>query len=116
MKLIMWLIENGSIPDVLIRFGIRYLVAQRLQEESRKFSIKEKHQKECFVAEMAESSIAINTADANSQHYELPAEFFNLVLGGHNKYSGCLWNEDIETLTAAEAESLKTYCVFPRQI
>jgi len=110
MKLIMWLIENGSIPDVLIRFGIRYLVAQRLQEESRKFSINEKHQKECFVAEMAENSIAINTADANSQHYELPAEFFNLVLGGHNKYSGCLWNQDIETLTDAEAESLKIYC------
>ena len=110
MKLIMYLIENGLIPDVLIRFGIRYLVAQRLQEESKKFSSNEKDQKECFVSEMTESSIAINTADANSQHYELPAEFFNLVLGGHNKYSGCLWNQDIETLTDAETESLKIYC------
>ena len=23
---------------------------------------------------------------ANEQHYELPAEFFNTVLGAHNKY------------------------------
>ena len=38
MNIIMFLIEKGLIPDILIRFGIRYLVAQRLQEETNTFS------------------------------------------------------------------------------
>ena len=87
MNLIMYLIEKGLIPDVLIRLGIRYLVAQRLQEETINFSKDENHQKDRFISKMMDSPIAINTADANTQHYELPAEFFNLVLGEHNKYS-----------------------------
>ena len=110
MNIIMFLIEKGLIPDILIRFGIRYLVAQRLQEETNTFSKDENHQKDRFISEMEDSPIAINTVDANSQHYELPAEFFNLVLGEHNKYSGCVWGKGIETLTEAETESLKVYC------
>jgi len=110
MNIIMFLIEKGLIPDILIRFGIRYLVAQRLQEETNTFSKDENHQKDRFISEMVDSPIAINTVDANSQHYELPAEFFNLVLGEHNKYSGCVWEKGIETLTEAETESLKVYC------
>ena len=110
MNLIMYLIEKGLIPDVLIRLGIRFLVAQRLQEETMKFSKDENHQKDRFISKMMESPIAINTADANTQHYELPAEFFNLVLGEHNKYSGCVWGNQTETLTEAETDSLKIYC------
>ena len=110
MNIIMFLIEKGLIPDILIRFGIRYLVAQRLQEETNTFSKNENHQKDRFISEMVDSPIAINTVDANSQHYELPAEFFNLVLGGYNKYSGCVWEKGIKTLTEAEAESLNIYC------
>jgi cyclopropane-fatty-acyl-phospholipid synthase len=110
MNLIMYLIENGLIPDVLIRLGIRYLVAQRLQEETMEFSKDENHQKDLFISKMMDSPIAMNTADANTQHYELPAEFFNLVLGEHNKYSGCVWGKQTETLTEAETDSLKIYC------
>jgi len=35
------------------------------------------------------SAVAINSADANAQHYELPSELVTLVLGSHLKYSCC---------------------------
>jgi cyclopropane-fatty-acyl-phospholipid synthase len=33
--------------------------------------------------------VTVNTDDANRQHYELPPEFFGLVLGPRRKYSSC---------------------------
>ena len=107
MNIIMFLIEKGLIPDILIRFGIRYLVAQRLQEETNTFSKDENHQKDRFISEMEDSPIAINTVDANSQHYELPAEFFNLVLGEHNKYSGCVWEKGIRNTNRSRNRIIK---------
>jgi len=38
------------------------------------------------------SLIAVNTPEANEQHYEVPAEFFRRVLGPHLKYGCSLWN------------------------
>ena len=38
----------------------------------------------------------MNTAEANAQHYEIPAEFFALVLGPQRKYSCCLYDEGVE--------------------
>ncbi len=50
--------------------------------------------------------IARSPAAANRQHYQLPPEFFRLVLGQHLKYSCCYWPPGVETLTAAEAAAL----------
>ena len=47
---------------------------------------------------------------ANQQHYELPAAFFQKVLGPNLKYSCALWPEGVSTLEQAEAEALKTTC------
>lgn len=58
-----------------------------------------------FVAEMARRPIAVHTDAANAQHYELPPEFFGLVLGVHRKYSCCLYQPG-DTLDAAEARAL----------
>ena len=41
--------------------------------------------------ELQDSPLAIHTDDANAQHYELPADFFKLCLGGRLKYSGCYY-------------------------
>ncbi len=35
---------------------------------------------------MKEMPIAVNTESANSQHYEVPTEFYQLVLGKRLKY------------------------------
>ena len=41
---------------------------------------------------------------AKEQHYEVPAAFFEQVLGPWRKYSSCLWPEDNPDFTLADAE------------
>ena len=50
--------------------------------------------------------VAIETAAANAQHYEVPSRFFELVLGKHLKYSSALWLEGTSTLDEAEEAML----------
>jgi len=52
------------------------------------------------------SPIAIETESANQQHYELPPDFFETVLGEMKKYSCCYWDATIGDLDEAERESL----------
>lgn len=59
-----------------------------------------------FSRAMTEFPIAIHTAEANAQHYELPARFFELVLGPQRKYSCCLYEDGINNLAAAEERAL----------
>lgn len=54
--------------------------------------------------------IAINQSDANDQHYEVPAEFFHLILGPYLKYSSCLWADDTTDLAESETNMLQLYC------
>jgi hypothetical protein len=44
-----------------------------------------------FVARLKELPIAINTPEANEQHYEVPTEFYQLCLGKRLKYSSCYY-------------------------
>jgi cyclopropane-fatty-acyl-phospholipid synthase len=60
-----------------------------------------------FVADMARFPVAIHTGDANRQHYEVPAEFFSLVLGPMRKYSCCFYPDTNTTLADAEREALR---------
>jgi cyclopropane-fatty-acyl-phospholipid synthase len=63
-----------------------------------------------FIAQLKASPIAINTREANEQHYELPCEFFELVLGKHLKYSSCYYQPGVKSLDEAEAEMLALTC------
>eukprot|EP00897_Mesotaenium_endlicherianum_P005647 jgi/Mesen1/510/ME000104S10602 len=54
--------------------------------------------------------IAINTQDANEQHYEVPTEFYQLFLGKHLKYSSCYFKTPTTTLDDAEEAMLALYC------
>ncbi|MCB0343842.1 MAG: class I SAM-dependent methyltransferase, partial [Bdellovibrionales bacterium] len=93
--------EKGYIPDVLVRLGIRSLLWQRLRE------IGETADEQSFLESMQSEPIAVEQDAANSQHYELPAEFFDIVLGPNRKYSGCLWEDDVSDLRQAERKSLE---------
>jgi cyclopropane-fatty-acyl-phospholipid synthase len=48
---------------------------------------------------------------ANAQHYEVPAAFFDLVLGKHRKYSSCFWPNGVDTLDQAEHHALSQTCL-----
>ena len=85
------LVENGRIPDLLTRAGIRLLLLQRLREQAQEGPDQEWQAMMKFVEEMRQSPIALHTQEANEQHYELPPRFFELVLGSHLKYSCLLY-------------------------
>jgi cyclopropane-fatty-acyl-phospholipid synthase len=104
------LLERDLLPDWLIRFGIRRLLAQRLREEACETLEAQQEQLMRFVAQLQASPIALNTREANEQHYELPCEFFELVLGKHLKYSSCYFKASTASLAEAEREMLELTC------
>jgi cyclopropane-fatty-acyl-phospholipid synthase len=104
------LLERNLLPDFLIRFGIRRLLAQRLREENKgSTEAQQKHLLELIV-ELKSSPIAIETRAANAQHYEVPTRFYQLCLGQRLKYSGAFWPVGVNTLDAAEEKMLKLTC------
>jgi cyclopropane-fatty-acyl-phospholipid synthase len=102
----MALVEKGWVPDVLIRHGIRRLLAQRLAEENKGDPEKQRQHLRRFLEQLRASPIAIDTQQANEQHYEVPADFFEAVLGPHLKYSCCYYPEGVESLADAERRML----------
>jgi cyclopropane-fatty-acyl-phospholipid synthase len=102
----MRLLERDLLPDFLVRFGIRRLLKARLVEEDKGSPGAQQRHLMKLVARLKASPIAINTGDANRQHYELPCGFFELVLGRHLKYSSCYYRDAAETLEQAEANML----------
>ena len=104
-----WL-ERDLAPDWLIRFAIRRLLVGRLKEEARGGPEAAMRRMSDFVEELRCSPIAIRTAAANQQHYEVPAPFYEAVLGKHLKYSCALWEEGTTDLDAAEEAMLDLTC------
>lgn len=61
-------------------------------------------------AALEEMPVAIETDTAKAQHYELPTNFFKLVLGRNLKYSSCYFPDDSSTLEDAEVAMMDLYC------
>ena len=97
------LAEHNLLPDSLVRFGIRKLLKQRLQDESS-HGAEQRYQ--LLLENLRQSPIAIETVAANTQHYEVPAAFYKYALGKHLKYSSCYWDEQTENIDQAEARML----------
>ena len=55
---------------------------------------------------MNSSPVALVPDLANEQHYEVPAAFFEQVLGTHRTYSCCYWPADVANLDEAESAAL----------
>ncbi len=105
------LMERGLLPDGLIRLGIRARLARKLRDEARGGVEAAQERKREFLAWMrAVPAIATHTADANRQHYEVPAELFRCLLGKRLKYSSGLWGPVVRTLDEAEERMLALYC------
>jgi len=104
------LAERRVLPDPVVRTGMRLILGQRLRSESRVESAGEGPRSRAFADEMRRQPIAVATDSANRQHYELPAEFFETVLGPALKYSSCLWPDGVEDIAAAEEEMLAVTC------
>lgn len=90
--------------------GIRNLLKQRLTEENKGSQEAKQLHLNAYIEKLKASPIAINTSDANEQHYEVPTEFYNYVLGKRMKYSGGYWPSGADTLDASEEAMLKLSC------
>ena len=109
-KLAIHLSERGLMPDFVIRAGIRHLCKQRLIEISASNCEVASEMRAKFFQSMKLAEIAPLPEMANAQHYEVPADFFNLALGKHRKYSSCYWSHDVANLNDSEAAALKETC------
>lgn len=101
--------ERGLLPDPFVRVGIRRLLRDRLATESARSADRDAAL-DRFVHEMARSEVAPVPHLANRQHYEVPAGFFEIVLGRHMKYSSALWEPGTASLDDAEAAMLAITC------
>ena len=73
------LLEKDIVPDFLIRMGIRKLLEQRLTEENKGSKEAQQLHLNTYIEKLKASPIAVNTSDANEQHYEVPTEFYKYV-------------------------------------
>jgi cyclopropane-fatty-acyl-phospholipid synthase len=110
----MRLLERDLVPDFVIRRRIRSLLAARLREEDAGDPELQRKRLADFIRGLSSSPVAIETAAANEQHYEVPTEFYTRVLGKHLKYSsGYFAQRDARPaaeLDAAEARMLALTC------
>ena len=109
----MWydkLVEQDKVPDFLLRKGIRNLLAQRLKDEDKGGVEAQQEHLAQIIAMLKASSIAVNTADANQQHYEVPTEFYQYCLGKHLKYSSGYWKPGVADIDTSERDMLLLTC------
>jgi cyclopropane-fatty-acyl-phospholipid synthase len=104
------LLEKDRLPDPLIRAGIHQLLSRKLRVEKRGGAEVQQRALMDFIRELRGMPIAIKTREANDQHYEVPTEFFRLVLGPRMKYSGGLWPTRHTTLAESEDAMLALSC------
>ena len=98
--------EKGLLPDRVIRAGIRHQLRARLNEINAKSIEQSTITETLMLNSMHNAPIAEVPELANDQHYEVPADFFNAVLGKHNKYSCAYWPKKVTTLDQAEDAAL----------
>lgn len=109
----MWydkLIENDKLPDPVLRAGIRKLLKKRLTDETVGDEELQQRKFINLINELKSSPIAVNTSDANEQHYELPTEFFQYCLGKNLKYSSGYWNPGVKDIDTSEDDMLALTC------
>ena len=104
------LVEQGLVPDRVSRAGIRRLLKERIRELQPDNCEQVAARVTAFVDMMDGSPVAPLPDKANEQHYEVPAAFFNEVLGPRAKYSCCYWEDGVDQIADAEQRALEITC------
>jgi len=96
------LVDSGRLPDPVLRGAIRGLLRARRSAEGT--------DEQELAAELWAGPVTVAVDAANLQHYEVPAAFFDLILGPRLKYSSAWWPEGVTTLADAEEAMLDLTC------
>lgn len=103
-------VEEGRVPDPLVRLGIRHLLRVRLAELHSADAVAAAEATRAFLRGMRHAELAPLPDKANEQHYELPEAFFGQVLGPRRKYSSGYWSSNTATLESSEDHALQLTC------
>ncbi|KAK0720469.1 S-adenosyl-L-methionine-dependent methyltransferase [Lasiosphaeris hirsuta] len=103
------ILDSGYLPHTVIRMGIRHQVRGRVAEIASPDLSEALARKMAFVEELKGLSIAVETAAANKQHYEVGVGVLQAALGPRMKYSSCTFPTGRETLGEAEVLTLQNY-------
>ncbi|KAL8901506.1 MAG: hypothetical protein Q9192_000520 [Flavoplaca navasiana] len=104
-----WALDGGYLPQTIIRYGIRSQLHSRKRAiafTSLEDSYRSKMQ---YVEALRTRPMAVETATANAQHYEVGTGVLQACLGPRMKYSCSLYPTGSETLGQAEIEMLDNY-------
>lgn len=105
-----WILDGGYLPHAVLRMGIRYQLADRLN--SLHTSSLEEHyrRKLAYISLLRSRPIALDIAPElhNKQHYEVGTGVMAAFMGPRIKYSACLYPTGRETLAQAENIMLET--------
>lgn len=104
------IVERNLVPDVILRMGIKQELTGSLTKIKALSHTEQKEKEMEFIDEIKKMPIAIAQDLANEQHYEVPDEFYRIVLGSHLKYSCCYYENPNSTLDEAENAMLELYC------
>ncbi|MCB1076637.1 MAG: class I SAM-dependent methyltransferase [Verrucomicrobiae bacterium] len=104
------LLARGTLPDSLIRFGIRRRLADTLRDIIKPTAEEQRAALMRHVDELKRGPIAIHTDAANEQHYEVPAAFYLRCLGPRLKYSCAWFDSPDDSLAEAEEKMLRLTC------
>jgi cyclopropane-fatty-acyl-phospholipid synthase len=96
------LVDSGRLPDTVLRATIRGLLRTRRLSDGPG--------PEELAAQLFAGPVTVAVDAANTQHYEVPAAFFSLILGPRLKYSSAWWPEGVSTLEQAEDAMLELTC------
>ena len=96
------LVDAGRLPDPVLRAAIRSLLRARRSVVGP--------DGDELAEELFAGPVTVAVDAANSQHYEVPAELFQLMLGPRLKYSAAWWPEGVGTLAEAEEAMLELTC------
>lgn len=104
-------LEKNLAPDTLVRQAIRFYNKNHLKQLASGGASEHQARKLKVWETMAQNpKLAEDTDKANEQHYELPAAFFQAVLGPYLKYSCGYWRSGM-SLEASEREMLEMTCL-----
>lgn len=103
------MLDGGYLPQAAIRFGIRRQLRDRVRIIQTTSLEKAYDQKMKYVKALRTRPMAIETATANQQHYEVGTGILEACLGPRMKYSCCLYPTGRETLGQAEIDMLESY-------
>jgi cyclopropane-fatty-acyl-phospholipid synthase len=99
------LLARGWIPDPVVRLGVRRAISTRFGQQQAAGDVGQT----AWIETLRTSPIAIQTSAANAQHYEVPAAFYQHVLGRRLKYSCAYWPSGTADLDTAEEAMLALY-------